>query len=510
MFVAAPLHAQDFNTRVVVSNDYDASIPDLSKGFVKMSVPDSLTVIPRNFEYSVFDTPYRGTEEFSPYSVLVRPEAGTYTHKRFYASAGAGYTFHPELCFVFEPEAKGRVRFATFGDFRGYSGKYCAVSNVRDEMNGHDFGARAGANASFDLKKADIRLGVSYRGIYPGADNMLYGGFNAFKASFEASSSKLTSLDLGLKVGFTASSDLYGGERTSDNRLDVGLTVGHIVFGSSRFGVDALLALDNERGSSQYDFSLKPRYILEIGGFVLNAGLKLEFSNMYHRPSLLSPDVTASFNFKRIPLKVFAGVSGGATMFNHIDLKEWNHFYTALYGGRDNRVENIRIFAGLKGAVTSSLDYGLDVSYTDYASTPMFGVDLLRFVQYRVFRAGVNLAYRQGAFTASGKIGVEQNCGGELPSDVFTAPTFSGSGTLEYRFRSRLLVGLDLSGEAERRSELCTLPAYFDFGLHANYRINRFLTAWLKGSNLFGRTIHRTPLFAEKGPAVTAGISVVF
>lgn len=52
------------------------------------------------------------------------------------------------------------------------------------------------------------------------------------------------------------------------------------------------------------------------------------------------------------------------------------------------------------------------------------------------------------------------------------------------------------------------IPGYVDFGLNCGYRFNRKWTLWLESGNLLCQTIQRTPFYAEKGPWVTAGISL--
>ena len=52
------------------------------------------------------------------------------------------------------------------------------------------------------------------------------------------------------------------------------------------------------------------------------------------------------------------------------------------------------------------------------------------------------------------------------------------------------------------------IPGYVDFGLNCGYKFNRKWTLWLESGNLLCQTIQRTPFYAEKGPWVTAGISL--
>ena len=98
--LCAPLGAQNINQTVEVTNDYRTRFADFQKQGPTMTVPDSLFRFDYDFDYSVFETPYRGSYEFSPYRIEVTPEARQRDGSRLYLRAGAGFTFHPQLEFA--------------------------------------------------------------------------------------------------------------------------------------------------------------------------------------------------------------------------------------------------------------------------------------------------------------------------------------------------------------------------------------------------------------------------
>ena len=89
-------YAQNLNPTVQVTNAYDNKLMDISKHSLQMAVPDSLLRFDWDFNYSVFDNPYKGAYEFNPYIIDMKPEASVYDGKRLLLSAGVGYTIHPE------------------------------------------------------------------------------------------------------------------------------------------------------------------------------------------------------------------------------------------------------------------------------------------------------------------------------------------------------------------------------------------------------------------------------
>ena len=56
--------AQDLNPTVEVSRQYRGSLLDSEKPSVPMAMPDSVLRFDLEFDYSVFDNPFKGSYEF--------------------------------------------------------------------------------------------------------------------------------------------------------------------------------------------------------------------------------------------------------------------------------------------------------------------------------------------------------------------------------------------------------------------------------------------------------------
>ena len=82
--------AQGINQSVQVTNDFETEFADFKKMEPALVLPDSLYRFDYSFDYSVFDSPYRGSYEFSPYNVAVVPDVDFAEASRFYLQAGAG------------------------------------------------------------------------------------------------------------------------------------------------------------------------------------------------------------------------------------------------------------------------------------------------------------------------------------------------------------------------------------------------------------------------------------
>ena len=133
----AAASAQTFNPSVEVTNAYEGKPVDARKQELAMQIPDSLLVFDYDFDYSVFDNPYKGSYEFSPYLINMKPEPVPYAGRNFYLRAGAGYSLHPELALMYSPTATGKWKLDVYDGFQGYLGSYRRIK-------GFEFSAREG------------------------------------------------------------------------------------------------------------------------------------------------------------------------------------------------------------------------------------------------------------------------------------------------------------------------------------------------------------------------------
>ena len=101
-------HAQDLDPTVVVNKAYESKLVQVHKPSFEMEVPDSVTRFDLDFDYLVFEQPYKGADGFTPYVLNMKPAATVATLSDLYLNAGVGYTLHPTLDVVWSP-LKSRV-----------------------------------------------------------------------------------------------------------------------------------------------------------------------------------------------------------------------------------------------------------------------------------------------------------------------------------------------------------------------------------------------------------------
>ena len=116
--------AQELDPTVVVNRTYEGKLLEVHKPSFDMEIPDTVSRFDLDFDYSVFEKPYKGAYEFNPYVLTMRPASAVQTSEQLYLKAGVGYTLHPVLDFIWAPAFKGAFRMDVYARHRSYVGSY--------------------------------------------------------------------------------------------------------------------------------------------------------------------------------------------------------------------------------------------------------------------------------------------------------------------------------------------------------------------------------------------------
>ena len=127
-----PLHlaAQNLDPTVEVSRAYEGKLVEVHKPSMDVSVPDTVQQFRLDFDYSVFDNPYKGSYEFNPYMASMRPSSAPFDQRTFYLRAGAGYRLQPVADVIWSPAFKKGFRMDVYARNRSYIGDYRNISLV--------------------------------------------------------------------------------------------------------------------------------------------------------------------------------------------------------------------------------------------------------------------------------------------------------------------------------------------------------------------------------------------
>lgn len=545
--------AQDLNPEIIVTNEYETKMADAPKQSVPLVVPDTLKNFNLNFDYSVFDNPYEGSYEFSPYVVSLKPELSENELRRLWLRAGAGYSLHPVLKAAWTPLRRDAVNLTVFQDFHGYFGNYRSVLpdisvSKGKVFGGYDLSETAGAEALVYTGNVDMKVGVHYDGIYAGdssaSDNYGNVGVSLRVRSNDGDSSPF-SYDFGFSIDGAA-------DRTPDlgtlreNRFSLGGTVEPSFAGLS-FRTIADVALDCASYKNAIDcesviFSITPKAVFQLGPVGLSAGVKLAYAggidnaNVQFQTSgqIAYPDVHAALGFVGGALTCYADITGGIRAVTYNEMKGLNHhfrFDSPTCGPLlDNAVERANFTLGLRGRISDWLQYDASAGYGFCANSPMEFIALstpsnvvgtgFNFEDFGLFHADLGayvrtsdvlfdavLKYRDARLYDSAACAV-------LPSP------FCGNFRFMYNWSSRVMAGLWCEASSARETNVAvwngtaTTPmatkvsGWIDLGLACEYRINDLWAAWLQVGNILNSNIRRSPVYVENGPSCTVGISL--
>ena len=419
LLVSAALSAQNLNPTVQVTNDYEGKLMEVGKQTVQMAVPDSLLKFDWNFNYSVFDNPYRGAYEFSPYRIDMKPDAAVRESGKFYLRAGAGYRLHPEAKVVFTPETKGSFGISFYDDFKGYSGKYHDISAVSDpsgiyliapdgDFKGCDLSNRLGTELRYDAKRSVITLDGGFDWIradrFSGSGNdplstvygnQVLGGSALLRARSLVNEGFIYDISGGW-TGLSNKPDRYDGSDSKYKEHDLGFD-GFIGIGVARR--HSVLIEPSWHHTIFSDIlgqqaladavSITPAYVFSDEGFSVRVGVR--YSNVWrdvkntsslpasYKGRTLYPDFRLSYEAVPDKLVLSAKVTGGQHFNTYGSYLKSNHLLPELsseaYFGSigDATVNTFDAGVGISGRVKSRFQYAASAGYARYFNAPLDG-----------------------------------------------------------------------------------------------------------------------------------------
>lgn len=504
LLLATVSWAQNLNPMVDVSNEYRSGFGGIEKSTIPMNVPDSLLQFNKDFDYSTFDNPFRGSYEFVPYSVQLKPERGEYGARRLWLCAGAGYTVRPVLKAVYTPALKkDNVTLNIFQDGGGYLGEYYNLGN------GMDFTEKLGFDVHTAGKEADFRAQIYYGGIYAGlkgSENFSHMG-NA-EISLKSVTPKKLRYDLGVSYRFA----LLPGA-VDEHSISVDGVFEPILGKSFRTPVDVAAQMN----SGNFNVEAAPHIQLMVGPVVLRAGARFSFltfqrvSEDPYTKFRIVPDISANIDFAKGTVSLYGVLTGGSRLYSASQMLEHNHFMTpeAAYS-----VEKFHAYGGLRGYVGSHVQYDVSGGFNSIGNAP------LDYMISGIMGCSFNLVHADAAFIwRSERVDVDANAhfkkmafNGERPTLVCSLPAVAGDIRVIYNWQKKLYAGIYalvstsrsyLTGDAEDQ-----VPGYVNLGVNVRYRLSHKLSVWVQGSNLLNSEIYRIPLVAEKGISGMAGITL--
>ncbi len=519
MLVAAVAFAQSVNQTVQVENDYVSQLSGLQKSGVGMSVPDSLLHFDYKFDYSVFDTPYKGAYEFSPYHIHVQPEASLYEGRKFYLKAGAGYAIRPVLDFTAAPVVKENVAVSVYNVGGGLYGRYRGHEFApygTDIFTGYDFSDCFGVESRWMQKKFSARLGAAYDFIGTG-DNVVKADNSTHSVSVSGNIGSNDGQPLFYRLDATGRFTTSGGTGIDGLTEESGSFGGSIGQGkgAARIMLDfnvsgEMMEMDVtglELSKRVLVVSAIPHYDFTFGSANIRAGARVDYSDRLS----ISPDVRISGAVLDGALTLYAGAKGGQSLNDYFSLRSSFHRADAAMCIPSVTRERLNVFAGMNGSAGHHFQFGLQGGWRYWASRPVEA--LTGFNDACVSLAYIDgcLSWKSERFEADGNFRAAKSVM-EEPAEVFLDPKFSGDFRMTYNWNKRIFAGVWAEGQTARdgvfKEVETALPAFVNLGVSLEFKVSSRFGIWADAGNLLGQEIWRVPMVAEKDPYITAGITL--
>ncbi len=566
-FVAS---AQNLDPTVEVNRSYEGKLMEVHKPMFEMAVPDSVLRFDLDFDYEVFDNPYKGAYEFKPYAMQLQPVGKASEQKKLYMRVGAGNGFealslHPSADLVWSPVLREKFKMDVYARHRSYVGEYRMadvpdpsqeVLNLRMKKSygraDYDFLTQAGVDARYDWTDGTVRVDAGYYGLAEryGSQSNLYNALNV--------TAGLASKDYGQFMNY----DVYASYRFGKDHFDYkhvaeeSLTEHEIsVLGKLKAVLmddhKAVFELGVDNHSYGYTgvtkLTFAPHYLFRYGKWGIDAGLRIEAlvpandsTCFTTKGQTIYPDVTVDYQLIPDVMKAYAKIGGGTKVNSFSSLLDQNHHFDMYYAhGRplmDNTIENISAALGLEGRAGARFTYGVSAGYAMYGNAPletvMAGVapgdDALSYMQlsympgiayagYQNVYAGADLSWVTERFRVDGKATYRYAWFEDKKTDGYFLPAaLTGDVAFEYNWHKRIFLGMDCDFSTGRREGSVLLPdgtlkqvkvpGYADLGINFEYLTTRSFSIWFRGGNLLNMAVQRNLLYAEKGIYFTAGI----
>ena len=421
--VTALDYGKNLNPTVEVTNAYEGGASSINKPAQQMAVPDSVTRFNLDFDYSVFEKPYQGAYEFTPYYVQLKPAPKPSTTEKFYLRAGAGFTLHPELDLVWSPIQKEKYRLNVYATHHSYFGRYhqfgsttspdnvVTIDKSGEKMDGFLADTKAGVDGTYGWDGGEAMLDLGFR--HRMADNAYHfqklGGIEAKGRVRSLPTDEPHFLyDAAVNYHFygsdlshtTAYSGFYRNVAESAFNLDG--TFGPVLDENNRILVDVDLDLARYVGDKTgYTglLSATPKYQLDSDPWHLSLGVKVaaiiysDDFNLWgeayrHKSGTIFPDVYVDYHLLDDQLILQASATGG-DRFNTFSGRFFSRPFT-YEGEFGHATERIRAMIGARGSIAARFRYDFQGGYARWAHAAMDGY---RTIPMNVWSPGQKVVY---------------------------------------------------------------------------------------------------------------------
>ena len=522
------LQAQNINQSVEVTNDYVSRFSDFQKQGTSLQVPDSLYVFDYDFDYTVFETPYKGSYDFSPYRIQVTPMPRPYDGSRMLLRAGAGYTLHPVLDFAWQPVVEKDRSVSVFAGINGYGGNYHRNSAALPLTSGYDISTQLGVALLNIRPRVRLSGRLAYEGMFQGSgevDGDQNFGLHSILAEGRVVSRDRAenhlSFDLGAKYRHSGDASFLKGAsgREVEDNVRVSLSAGPILQQKYSILLDAdfqlnvmNMSLGTILASKQFATlaSLRPHVDFLLGPVHLDAGVRMDYSGSAVGDQFtLVPDVVARLSLLGAKMELFAAITGGQHINTLYEFRQLNHFACMPMAAGSVSQEGLHLRAGLEGHLDSRLQYALEVGALSARNTPLASFRDVCTTDYSAFYGRAFASWKTERTELDGTLSYT-HIRRYVAVEAWTPAPLTADLRFRYNWRRRIYAGAFLEAASLRKwlgtADMADIAGYANLGLTGEWRFDSRWSVWAEAGNLLGMAVERMPGYIEKGPYLTVGL----
>lgn len=552
------LYAQDpiGSETVTVVKPYTPSVSDANKIKATPSKSDSVSLQKKPVQYSIFSVPVAST--FTPAkgrATTVERERPPKTYNN-YATLGFGNYSNVLAEFYSNVEVD---RSSNFGVWLNHNSSQGGIEGVRlddkfydTELNlnyttrdrDYTWMAEVGGehqlfnwyglpefNVSTDAELAELDPTQNYYSVYVGGEFELYDSFfDSAKAKFRHSGDSYSTAENHFTTGGLFEIEIA--EELISTKIEADILNGKF---------DQMYDSENGYAYTYGNFSASPSLLILRDDLSINLGVNfvygLDSEDSDNSGFYIYPAISASYRLAGDYFSIYAGVDGDLEQNSYygfylenpyvsptLNIRPTDREYKGYVGGKgkfSNAVSyNVRgsymsefykpLFKRNYEASTlegESYTYGnsFDVVYDDVKTLSFYGE--LNVDVNRNFRLGINAEFFDYSTTNQ--------------AEAWNLPNLKASVNADYQITEKWYTGGSLFYVGERKDEVrsislvfdepvVTLDPYVDANAHLGYRFNDRLSAFVKGSNLFGNNYERWMDYDVQGIQVLGGATYKF
>lgn len=501
--------AQNLDPTVVVNRAYEGKLLEVHKPSFEMAVPDSVRHFDLDFDYSVFENPYKGSYEFKPYQLMMQPMSSEMEYTEFYFKAGAGYSFYPQAELVWTPRLKGKFKMNVYGDYDGYVGGYRSFkpdyvngktlylnrwksrNHTSSTWKGYRMRTRAGIDGRVDWKKGMVAFDLAYLGI-ASKDTLKNRAYDSFDLNVNVASkpSGDNYFKYNVNAGYRFGKDKleYGFDygHVSEHIFDLDASLGPVIDGSHKMlfdvGMQTVVYSGGLKGSAT-ELYLTPHYVFARNKWLLDLGVRVakvmrpdETDLFGFKDQIVYPAVNVRYSAIRNAMNVYGKIGGGNVMNTYSSLIEKNPFVdptfamgTALL---DTGVERISVVVGADGRISRRFSYDVSVGYanygnalldavvlssasgTGYAYVPAYG-----YSSYSKIFASAEWMWHTDRIDFDGSVCYSYITGMTAEAHVFKPAALTGNVAFVYNWNKRIFAGVDCNFSTNRKGYVTSTDA---------------------------------------------------